>query len=233
MHQINIAVHVLAGSVALVVGFAALFVTKKYTWHTRFGRIFMWAMVFVILTGLVGVFVFKRNTFLLVITMLSGYTCFSGIRAVRLRGQKPRLTDRVVPLVVMASAFYYLYYIHSIGLYWAPVVIFSTLGALFLVTLYDLSRSFLPAAFLKKAFLYEHVYKMVSALSALASAFAGTVLPQYKPYSQFLPGTAGLAYVLFVFVQLLTKSPRTPPCSHTHPTNPMNRVQNAILQRGK
>lgn len=205
MHQLNIALHVLAGSIALLVGFAALFVTQHYKWHTRLGRIFMWSMVLVIITGLVGVLIFKRNTFLLVITMLSGYTCFSGIRTVRLRGMKPALIDRIVPLVTMVSAFYYLYYIRSIGLYWGAGIAFSTVGALFMVTVYDISRVWMSEAFRKRAMLYEHVYKMMSALSALASAFSGTVFPQHKPYSQFLPGVAATAYVLFVFWRMAAK----------------------------
>jgi len=200
MHQINIIVHVLAGAVALLVGLAALLFAAKYSWHVRLGRVFAWAMVPVIITGLAGVVVFQRNSFLLVITVLSGYTCFAGIRTLNLRGATPGCVDVVVPICAMASGVYYLYYLQVHGHYWAPVVTVSGVGALFLITLYDLSRSFLSSAFRKSAMQYEHVYKMMSSLTGLISAFSGTVLPHYKPYSQFVPNVVSLVCTLFIFI---------------------------------
>ena len=202
MHHLNIAVHVIAGSIALIAGLAAAMVAKGRKNHIRFGKYFMWMIVIVIITGLIGVFVFKRNNFLLVITLLSGYNCFSGIRAVRLRGQRPHTIDYLIPILVMASALYYLYYIRSIGLYWSPVIIYSTVGALFLVAVYDLCKWIIPVTILKKAVMYEHAYKMVSAFSAITSAFSGTVFPQFKPYSQFLPSVIGFAYIIITFIRL-------------------------------
>lgn len=202
IHHINIAVHVTAGILALLTGLAAAIFSKRVKRHRRLGTYFMWMMIIVIITGLAGVFVFKRNTFLLVITLLSGYNCFSGIRTIRLSGRKPGVIDYPAPVVVLAAAFFYLYYVYSSGLYWTPVIIYSTIGTLFLVTIYDMGRCLMPVSVLKKAVLYEHVYKMLSALSALASAFTGTVLPQFKPYSQFLPSVAGLTCIIIIFIRL-------------------------------
>jgi hypothetical protein len=202
LHHINIIIHVLAGTVALLTGLTALSVTKGGKAHLRFGKYFTWMIAVVIFTGLISIFVFKRNNFLLVITLLSGYNCFSGIRALRLKGQRPRRVDHLAPVAVMASAVYYLYYIHASGLYWAPVIIYSTIGALFLVTSYDLCKWAMRPGFLKKAAIYEHVYKMVSAFSAITSAFSGTVLPQYKPYSQFLPSLIGIIIIIITFIAL-------------------------------
>jgi hypothetical protein len=205
LHHLNILLHVLAGSIALIAGLVALIVRKGSIGHIRFGRYFMRMIIVVIATGLIGVFVFKRNNFLLVITLLSAYNCFSGIRAIRLRGQRPAMIDRVVPLIVIAAALYYLYYISSIGLYWTPVIIYSTIGALFLVTCYDLCKIFFSQRLLQKSSGYEHVYKMVSAFSGITSAFTGTVFPQYQPYSQFLPSVIGLAYIIVTFIGLSNK----------------------------
>ena len=91
LHVINIATHVVAGTIALLTGLVALSVKKGGKNHLLFGRAFTWMMGLVILTGLMGVFAFKRNTFLLVLTLLSGYNCFSGIRAFSRGGyQEPR-----------------------------------------------------------------------------------------------------------------------------------------------
>jgi len=205
LHVINIAIHVTAGSIALLTGLVALSVKKGGKTHLLSGRIFTWMMGIVILTGLMGVFAFKRNTFLLVLTLLSGYNCFSGIRALKLAGKKPEAPDHWAPALVMAAAVYYLYYIHSIGLYWSPVIIYSTIGALFLITIYDLSKALFPVSLLKKAVIYEHIYKMVSALSGLASAFTGTVFPDHKPYSQFLPSVLGLMCIIVIFIRVGNK----------------------------
>jgi hypothetical protein len=204
-HHLNILFHVLAGSIALIAGLAALIVRKGSARHIRSGRYFMRMIIVVITTGLIGVFVFKRNNFLLVITLLSAYNCFSGIRVIRLRGQRPAAIDRIIPLIVIAAALYYLYYISSIGLYWNPVIIYSTIGALFLVTGYDLCKIFFSKSLLQKASGYEHVYKMVSAFSGITSAFTGTVFPQYQPYSQFLPSVIGLAYIIVTFIWFSNK----------------------------
>ncbi|MBB5638772.1 uncharacterized membrane protein HdeD (DUF308 family) [Pedobacter cryoconitis] len=205
IHHINITIHVIAGTLALIAGIAAALFYKGSQKHIRFGKYFMWMIVLVILTGLIGVFVFKRNNFLLVITLLSGYNCFSGIRTIRLAGKKPRLIDYVIPIIVILSALYYLYFIITLGLYWPAVIIYSTIGALLLITIYDLSRAFLPVSLLKKAVTYEHTYKMISALAAISSAFSGTVLPQYKPYSQFLPSVIGITLIFTIFMRMTIK----------------------------
>jgi hypothetical protein len=211
LHHLNILLHVIAGSIALLTGLIALIVRKGSVIHIRSGRYFMRMIIVVITTGLIGVFVFKRNNFLLVITLLAAYNCFSGIRVIRLRGRRPGVIDRIVPLTVIAAALYYLYYISSIGLYWNPVIIYSTIGALFLVTGYDLCKIFFSKSQLQKASGYEHVYKMVSAFSAITSAFAGTVFPQYQPYSQFLPSVIGLAYIIVIFIGFSNKTAKCTP----------------------
>ncbi|MFY0255501.1 hypothetical protein ACDQ55_16265 [Chitinophaga sp. 30R24] len=202
IHPFNIATHVIAGSLALLTGIGALAVPKGSIQHIRLGRYFIWFVAVVITTGLLGVFVFKRNNFLLVITLLSGYNCFSGIRAIRQRGRKPDIPDSLASAVVILSAVYYLYYLHASGLYWSPVITYSTIGALLLVTAYDLLKWILPASIRKKAGIYEHVYKMISALSGLTAAFSGTVLPQYKPYSQLLPVVIGFSYIIIIFITI-------------------------------
>lgn len=205
IHHLNIAVHVLAGTLALITGLVAVIAGKGGKSHVRFGKYFKYMMLVIVLTGLIGVLVFKRNHFLLVITMLSGYTCFSGIRVIRIYGKRPVAFDYVIPVLVQAAAFYYLYYINSLGLYWSPVIVYSTLGALFLATSYDLAKFFIPVSKLKKAIMYEHSYKMISALSGIASAFSGTVFPRYQPYSQFLPSIIGLICIIVTFIGLSSK----------------------------
>ncbi|KQC02175.1 hypothetical protein [Pedobacter sp. Hv1] len=199
LHHINIAMHVLAGSSALIVGLVALIATKGKKTHRLMGRIFLYLIALVILTGLIGVFVFARNTFLLVITVLVGYEAFSGFRILKTKSNKVKLIDVMVAFIALISVTYFLYYFKSIGMIWSLVIIYSTVGYLVLLIVYDLIRYLIPARLYANLWLYEHILKMVSALTGLFSAFSGTVFPQYQPYSQFIPSILGtLVAVMFM-----------------------------------
>jgi hypothetical protein len=190
-HKINIVTHVIAGSIALLLGIIALLTKKGGRTHKRSGIVFLMLLIVVILTGLVGVFVFGRNTFLLVITVLSGYFGFSGYRALQTKSNRPRLVDIGISLLSLISVSYFLYYFKSIGMIWSPIIIYSTVGTLLLVISYDFIRYFIPAPRYGRLWFYEHIFKMIGAFTALLSAFSGTVFYNYQPYSQFLPSVFG------------------------------------------
>lgn len=195
-HSTNIAIHVTAGTIALLLGVVALISKKGKQIHIKSGKWFLGFLSVVILTGLLGVFVFGRNTFLLVITLLSAYQGFSGYRTLQSKNNMPKLIDISMAIITALSAFYFMYYIKSIGFFWSPVVIYSTLGALFTVISYDILRYFIPSSKYGKLWFYEHIYKMIGAFSALLSAFAGTVFAAYQPYSQILPSVFGVLLLI-------------------------------------
>ena len=204
MHFTNILIHIIAGSMALLAGTLALFAYKGGKIHMRFGRFFLGCLAIVILTGLLGVFVFHRNTFLLVITVLSGYLGFSGYRALRLRSARPGWVDNLVSLVALGVAAYFLWYFRTIGMIWSPVIIYSTVGYLLLMIVYDLSRNGIHGNWWR----YEHILKMVGAWSGLLSAFCGTVFPQYQPFSQFLPSLFGTLIAIGLIVRVARQQRR-------------------------
>lgn len=191
LHKINIVIHVTAGSLALLTGTIILLTKKATPLHKRFGKFFLLLMAVVIFTGLIGVFVFGRNTFLLIITILSGYLGYSGYRAIKTKSNQRVPIDICMAILCVLLVSYFLYYFSSIGMIWSPVIIYSTVGYLIFIVSYDLLRGFIPAGAYKRMWLYEHILKMVSAFTALLSAFLGTVLPQYHPYSQFGPSVFG------------------------------------------
>jgi hypothetical protein len=191
LHKVNIAIHVIAGSSALIIGIIALVSRKGRKLHRLVGRLFLYLMAVVILTGLIGVFVFGRNTFLLVITVLSGYMAFSGYRTIKTKSNKPNAIDIVASFSAVIVVSYFLYYFKSNGMIWSPVIIYSTVGYLFMIETYDLTRYFIPAKTYSHLWIHEHVLKMVSAFSGLLAAFSGTVLQQYQPYSQVIPSVLG------------------------------------------
>ena len=206
LHKANILTHITAGSIALLIGAIALIVRKGGKLHKNTGKIFLICLTVVILTGLLGVFIFRRNSFLLVITVLSGYLGFSGYRTLQTRSNKPKLIDITIALLSLLSVFYFLYYFKSIGMIWSPVIIYSTVGYLVLIITYDFFRYLLPASAYLNLWLYEHILKMVSAFSGLLSAFSGTVFPQYQPYSQFLPSVFGTLMAIGFMIARYRKS---------------------------
>jgi hypothetical protein len=191
LHKSNIIIHVIAGTVALILGAIAIIANKRKIFHKQVGKVFLALLSIVIITGLLGVFVFGRNSFLLVITVLSGYFGFSGYRALQTKSNQPKLLDISVAIISLSTVFYFLYYFKTIGMIWKPVVIYSTVGAIIAVISYDLLRYFIPKAKYQRLWFYEHIYKMIGAFTALLSAFSGTVLYAYKPYSQILPSVFG------------------------------------------
>ncbi len=191
LHKSNIFIHVMAGTIALILAIVAIISNKRKFFHKKVGKIFLVFMSIVILTGLLGVFIFGRNSFLLVITALSGYFGFSGYRVLRTKSNEPRLLDIAVAILTISTVFYFLYYFKTIGMIWKPVVIYSTVGAIIMVISYDLLRYFIPKTKYQKLWLYEHIYKMIGAFTALLSAFSGTVFYKYEPYSQMLPSVFG------------------------------------------
>ncbi|MFK7811950.1 MAG: hypothetical protein AB8B59_05615 [Maribacter sp.] len=207
-HQINIIIHVISGSLALVIGIIAMATRKGGRAHKKSGLVFLFLVTLVITTGLIGVFIFNVNTFLLVITLLSGYEAYSGYRVLKLKSNTPKSQDILVALLALASGVYFLYYFKSIRMYWAPGIIYSTVGALFLLIAYDFLRYLIPKNRYKKLWLYEHIYKMVAAFTALFAAFVGTVLPQYHPYSQFLPSIFGTLLAIGFIVYFYRKNRR-------------------------
>jgi uncharacterized membrane protein len=205
-HATNITIHVVAGTVALLLGIVALSSKKGRQIHTKSGKWFLGFLTIVIFTGLLGVFMFGRNTFLLVITLLSAYQGFSGYRALQTKNNKPKLIDILTAITTLLSALYFMYYIRQIGFFWKPVVIYSTLGALFTVITYDFLRYFIPVSRYGRLWLYEHIYKMIGAFTALLAAFMGTVFATYQPYSQILPSALGVVLQIVFLIYYFKKN---------------------------
>lgn len=207
-HKANIIVHVSTGLIALMLGLVALSTLKGGKAHQKSGRLFLLFLTVVVVTGLFGVLIFKVNQFLLVITVLSGYNAYSGIRILKNKTNKPNSQDILVSLFAVSTGIYFLYFIKSIGMVWSPAIIYATLGALFLIILYDLLRYLIPSEKYGNLWLYEHIYKMVSAFTALLAAATGTVYDEYQPHSQYLPSLFGTLLAIGFIVYFYRKNNR-------------------------
>ncbi|MEM9833998.1 MAG: hypothetical protein AAF944_25425 [Bacteroidota bacterium] len=199
IHQINIIIHVVAGTLALVIGTFILIVPKATSIHIRWGRYFLYLLSVVVITGFLGWLFFRSDPFLFLLTLLAGYNGYTGWRAVRLRERKVTTIDFTIAVLALILGLAFLAFLHAAEANWNPSLVYSAVGALGLVTIYDIAKYLWLHAYLKKWWIYEHIYKMISPFSALLSAFAGNVLRDYQPYSQMVPN---IFCVLLIFIMI-------------------------------
>jgi len=196
LHQVNIAIHVLFGTTALALGLIAICSPKRRGLHTRVGMLFIYAYLVVVTTATIGLTVFNFRSFLAVVTILSIYDVFSGYRALTLRGRRPQLIDILFSLLGLFTPWAFILIMRRLHQPWSPVLTWSILGGLAAVSTYDLLRTILPREWLKRTWVQEHLYKMMSAYIAITSAFAGTVFPNHMPWAALLPSVIGTTVTL-------------------------------------
>lgn len=96
VNNLIIGIHIFCGFVALVSGLVSLVSAKGKSRHRAFGKIYVYAMTGVFVSGLY-VAIDRDNHFLFLIAFLSFYSVFAGVRALKLknlhRGQVPEKID--------------------------------------------------------------------------------------------------------------------------------------------
>ena len=97
-----LALHIFAGSLALVSAGAALLVKKGGQPHRWAGRSFFLSMVVIFLTAVVMA-VLTSNTFLFLVALFSFYLAFSGWRFARNRSGEPQWMDWLAVIIMMSS----------------------------------------------------------------------------------------------------------------------------------
>jgi hypothetical protein len=196
LHWINIGIHILFGTAALVLGMVAICSRKGGPLHIRAGRLFLYAYLVVVFTATIGLLVFDFRSFLAVVTLLSFYDVFAGYRALQLRGRRPQAVDRIAAVLGLAAPWIFIITMRYLRQPWNPILTWSILGGLLAISGYDLLRNVLPESWLKRVWVQEHLYKMMSAYIAITSAFAGTVFARYMPWSAILPSVLGFATIV-------------------------------------
>ena len=195
-HITNIVCHILGGSLAIIAGVVAILARKQSLLHARAGMTFVWAYSLVIFTAVMGVVVFEFRSFLAVATIASSYSLFSGFRATCLRGRHPSTLDRGAAVLGIIAPALFLAAMHILQKPWAPVLTWTVLGSLIGMSSYDLLRSALPASWLEKTWVPEHIFKMIGAFDALTATFAATIFPHLQPWSALIPNLFGTALIL-------------------------------------
>lgn len=205
-HKINIILHVVFGCIALLLGLYILAAAKGTARHKKIGKHFFGAISVVIVTAIGGVFIFKLSQFLFIISLISGYEAWSGYRVIRNKQTGPKWADYVVAWFVLICGTGFLIFYRTSRPNWSPVIIYSTVYWLYILCVYDLLRYFIGKPFQKRNYVHEHIVKVVGAFAAISSAFLGTVLPAYQPYSQLWPTVAGFILIGVMCVQYKRKT---------------------------
>jgi len=164
----------------------------------------MYILCVVVATAITGIVFFRSNPFLLILTLIAGYVGFSGYRTIRLRERRAQPIDILAAVGALGGMGWFVIIAKQSG-QWSPVVVYPTLSALVVVAGYDLLKRLFFFNRLKTWWLYEHIYKMLSAYSALLSAFSGTVLIAYRPYSQIVPSALCMVLMIIFIWQRVWK----------------------------
>jgi hypothetical protein len=204
IHHINIAIHIAAGFIAMVLGIIIIVQPKGTLWHSKIGRYYLYLLLVVVATGVIGWMFFRSNNpFLLMLTLLSGYNGYSGYRIVKLKDKRTANIDATIAAAALISGILFLLWIRQSTQHWSPSVIYSTLYALAFVTVYDLLKHFWLHRWIKSWWIHEHIYKMLSTFGALFSAFVGNVLRDFKPYSQIFPSALVMLLIIYFIARRL------------------------------
>jgi hypothetical protein len=201
IHHVNLGIHILAGTVAMIIGLLAIIYNRRVATHKKLGRYFIYLLVIVVATGFIGFLFFRNDPFLLMLTLIAGYVGYAGYRNIQLREARANIWDALIALSTLSIALVYTWQLSQSQVLWNSSVILSTVIALALVTVYDLVKYFFFHSYLKGWWVYEHIYKMISAFSAMVSAFAGNTLRGFHPYSQIGPSAVCMMLIILFIVQ--------------------------------
>ena len=198
-HLTNIAVHVTAGTIGLVLGVVLLTLAKGTRLHRQIGRVFIGFAGVVCISALAGTVFFRFIPLFAVLTLLVSYLVLGGWRVIYTRDLGPGAWDAaltagallgtvlLVPVLLQADLS------HGSS---APVI-WSTLGAVGVVMAYDMAKWFFPHPWHARVWRYEHMYKVLSTLSGMASAAVGNIF--HTTAAQLLPSALGSAVIAWFF----------------------------------
>ncbi|HUA65692.1 MAG TPA: hypothetical protein VME24_07585 [Alphaproteobacteria bacterium] len=209
-------IHILNGSIALVIAPLAMVTVKGGLWHRRWGKIFFWAMAGVALTATVMCFI-RSGVFLFLVAIFSFYFALTGYAFLH----RKRPEDRPGSLEWCAA----------IAMLLAGIIFFGTgvldanLGAerwlrlvfgffALLLSSLDLRRFFKPHQS-KRAWMYEHMGRFLGAYIATITAFSVVnfqFLPQFLRW--FWPTGIGVPLIIIWQAYYKRKFKQEAPAQH-------------------
>jgi uncharacterized membrane protein len=174
--------HILSGTVALVIAPLAMMTVKGGIWHRCWGKIYFWAMAGVAITATVMCFI-RSGLFLFLIAIFSFYLALTGYIA--LRGKRPEhragWLDWCATIAMLAAG---IALVATGALDANPDnkrwlrIIFGAIGLM--LGAMDIKRYLKPPVN-KRAWMFEHMTRFLAAYLATVTAFS-VVNFQFLPY---------------------------------------------------
>lgn len=223
LSSILLVAHIVAGSLAVIVGAVALVTPKPFKpragdAHKKSGRLFLYAMCVVIGTATV-LTIISLNPYFAGLTAAATVAVFSGYRVLRRRRpdldavQRAHAIDWIVTCLILCVGLL-LIALGAAGRITRNLPVVYSLGAgSVLYAAYDLYRFARPLAFPFSAnlWLYEHLVKMIGGYFGAVAAFSGSVLLLLpEPWRQLWATSLGqtLAVVLVIYYRRKLKARR-------------------------
>ena len=202
-HLLNILLHILAGTAAILFGMVLLARPKDAIHHRRRGRVFVLLTCVVCLTAAIGNAVFRFLPLFAVLTVLVSYQLLSGWHVIYTRAAGPDALDAGLLLgaaVITALLVRRLFADGALADASASVL-YSTLGAVACLLAYDAARWLFPRRWHAVLWRYEHIYKILGCLFGMLSAAVGNTVRAGQPWSQLAPSALGMAVVVCCIVR--------------------------------
>jgi uncharacterized membrane protein len=197
-HLINIAVHIGTGSIAMAIGCYVLATAKGTATHRRAGRIFAGFTLLVCASAVLGNVFFRFMPLFAVLTVLVLYQLLSGWHVAYTKGDGPNRVDALLCASAIIGGAALAPHVLAGGGSGASVI-YASLGALFVLVVYDTLRWLFPRRWHATLWRYEHSYKLLASLFAMLSAALGNLFPQGQPWSQLGPSAAGIVCIGWFF----------------------------------
>lgn len=202
-HLLNILVHVLAGTAAIVLGLYVLRTQQNRPRHRRLGRLYVALTLVVCLTAVVGNAVFRFMPLFAVLTLLVSYQLLSGWHVIYTRGKGPDIIDAALLLggtAVAATLTKQLLFASAMA-HTSKAVVMSTIVAVAVILVYDAARWMFPKYWHAALWRYEHIFKVVNSLFAMLAAAVGNTVPAGQPWSQLAPSAVGTAVIVWCWIR--------------------------------
>lgn len=198
--QIILVLHIISGSIGILLGTFILLRKKGDPLHRTTGKVFTIAMVS---TGLCAFYlsIIHPNLFLFIVSVFTIYLSISGYRMIQLKkvhqGQKPQLFDTILTIVMVICSFLFFYRASKYLLAKEPFgLVFALFGLVSIRLCYSEFKAYTGKVTDKKYWLKNHIGRMTGAYIAAFTAFLvvnNTFLPPILAWS--LPGIIGGIFI--------------------------------------
>lgn len=204
-NQINLAVHICMGAVGLICGLVPLLSTKGGSIHRKSGRVFVILAGVVLGTALLADAFLPEPIALLAASLSASYQYISSLRALVLRTRGPSTIDTLLACAALVSCAWLVRSMGAGTASWNPMIGYSTAAYVACIALYDISRLFWAAYWLRYVRPLDHGLKMAGCYFAMLSSGAGNLLKHLQPWSQVVPSSLGIFVMAILLTSHLTR----------------------------